>query len=161
MSELETQKVIELFKKYNIQHEIVHHNPTLTSQDSARERGGELKQGVKSLLVKTKDPPTKFVIANLPADCKLDYKKLEQFTGFPKLTLASPSEVLEQTGCELGAVPPFGHKNEVPLVVDFKVFENEMNEFNIGQRTVSAKVPTQELKRLFQELKIRTAHIIQ
>ncbi|MDO8428759.1 MAG: YbaK/EbsC family protein [Candidatus Diapherotrites archaeon] len=161
MSEKETQKVIELFKKYNIQHTLVTHNATLTSQDSARERGGLLSQGVKSMLVKTRDAPVKYLIANIPADKKLDFKKLEQFSGFQNLTMASPAEVLEQTGCELGAVPPLGHKNQLPLAADLKLFENEMNEFNIGQRTVSAKVPTHELKRLFQELNIRQGNITQ
>jgi Ala-tRNA(Pro) deacylase len=159
MSEKETERIIELFKQHNIEHEIIEHGITITSADSARERGSLLKQGVKSLLVKTRKEPVSYVVANLPADKKMDYKKLEHATGLKKLTLANPEEILAQTGCEIGAVPPFGYKNQFQIIVDPTVFDNEVNEFNIGQRTVSAKLKTSELKKLFQLLDVKKTAI--
>ncbi len=47
----------------------VHHEPTYTSEDSARARGEELRVGGKALVMRVDDEPALFV---LPADRKAD-----------------------------------------------------------------------------------------
>jgi len=71
-----------------------------------------------------------------------------------KTRMATPDEVLEKTGCEIGSVPPFGHKEIIKILVDEGVFENQMNAFNIGLRTHSVKIKTEDLERLFFKLEI-------
>ena len=66
--------------------------------------------------------------------------------------MATQEEVLEKTGCELGAVPPFGHKTKVLLLVDKKVYDNKESAFNIGLRTNSVKILTEEMKILFSKV---------
>jgi Ala-tRNA(Pro) deacylase len=66
--------------------------------------------------------------------------------------MATPEEVLEITGCEIGSVPPFGHKTTVPILVDVNVFENTESAFNIGLRTNSVKILTPEMRSLCQDI---------
>jgi Ala-tRNA(Pro) deacylase len=77
-----------------------------------------------------------------------------------EIRMATPDEVVEITGCEVGSVPPFGHKAVLPLLVDRGVYENTESTFNIGLRTNSVRVPTQEMKILFTELGVREGDFV-
>ena len=68
--------------------------------------------------------------------------------------MANPNEVLEKTGCEIGAVPPFGHKEKHQIVVDKGVYDNKESAFNIGLRTNSVKVKTDLMKKVLDSLSV-------
>ena len=74
--------------------------------------------------------------------------------------MATQEEVMEKTGCETGAVPPFGHKNAIPILVDKGVYENQENAFNIGLRTKSVKIKTAEMKVLFGKEKVLEGNFV-
>ena len=150
MSEKETEKVLTAFKTAGADFTLKEHEPVLTSKDAARVRGSLLKQGVKALVIKIKKPE-EFVIVNVPADKRVNLKKVKQILNVNRLTIATPKEALYITGCEVGSVPPLGHKNNLKILVDETVFDNDFNEFNIGQKTVSAKIKTSDLKKVFEK----------
>lgn len=83
----------------------VEHEPTLTSEDSAKARGEELHVGAKALLLKTDSDFRLFV---LPADRKLDSAAVKRKFQAKKMRFASAEELLELTGLVPGSVPPFG-----------------------------------------------------
>ena len=70
------------------------------------------------------------------------------------IRLATPEEVLEKTGCEIGAVPPFGHKTKIPILVDTQIYQNKDSAFNIGLRTHSVKILSEEMKIIFTKLNV-------
>jgi Ala-tRNA(Pro) deacylase len=90
------------------------HPPTATSEESARARGEELGVGAKALVLRTDDVFRLFV---LPADRKLDSKKVKQQLKVKSVRFATPEELHEQTGLVPGAVPPFG-----PPILPFELF---------------------------------------
>src|SRR5580698_1447931 len=94
----------------------VHHQPTRTSEESARARGEELRIGGKALLIKVDADFRLFVLS---ADRKLDSAAIRaQFTA-KKTRFASPEELMELTGLVPGSVPPFGPPTlPFPLYVD-------------------------------------------
>ena len=51
-----------------------------------------------------------------------------------KTRIATNNEVMEKTGCEIGAVPPFLHKEKIQILVDKKIYDNDISTFNIGLR---------------------------
>ena len=69
--------------------------------------------------------------------------------------MATHEEVLRITGCEIGAVPPFGHKEKLTIFVDKEIYTNKENAFNIGLRTHSVQVPTEEMKKVFDILQVQ------
>lgn len=126
------------------------HAPAITSEDASKHRGDAPKQGIKALLFT--DDKNEFIIVNVPADKKVDSKKVAQAMNWSKsaIRMATPEEVMERTGCEIGAVPPFGHRHSLSLLIDTGIYENEESAFNIGLRTISVKIPTKEMKIVFQ-----------
>src|SRR5579862_3630401 len=99
----------------------VHHEPTRTSEESARARGEALRIGGKALLIKV---DTEFRLFVLSADRKLDSGAIRVHFGAKKTRFASPEELLELTRLVPGCVPPFGAPVlAFPLYVDPSVLE--------------------------------------
>ena len=152
MSANEVAKIKEQFAELNIQPTYLEHEPVKTSAEAAAARGFELRQGIKALLFTNGEGA--WVIVDLPADRKVDTKKVADRMRWSKrsMRMATPEEVLEVTGCEIGSVPPFGHKGSIPILVDKGVYENQENGFNIGLLTQSVKVATRDIQTLFAAL---------
>lgn len=149
----EVTRIKTLFFELGIHPTYLEHEAVITSEDAAKTRGFELRQGIKAILF-TNDAGG-WVVANIPADKKVDAKRVAEQLGWSKskIRMATADEVMQKTGCELGAVPPFGHKESLPIVVDVGVYENQVSTFNIGLRTQSVKVNTEEMKKVFEKVK--------
>jgi Ala-tRNA(Pro) deacylase len=124
----------------------VRHEPTRTSEDSARARGEELRVGGKALLIKVDDIFRLFVLS---ADRKLDSAAVKGYFTAKKTRFATPEELAELTGLVPGSVPPFGQPMlPFPLYVDPSVFENERIAFNAGSLTDSIVMQVSDYRRL-------------
>ena len=126
----------------------VHHEPTRTSEESARARGEELRVGGKALLIKV---DAEFRLFVLSAERKLDSAAIRTHFVAKKTRFASPEELLELTGLVPGCVPPFGPPIlPFPLYVDPSVLENERIAFNAGSLTDSIIMNIVDYRRLAQ-----------
>lgn len=155
MGEEEAEKIKQFLSSEGIEANYSDHESVRTSLEAAKLRGFALKEGVKSLLFTAgKD---QWAIVALPADKRVDKRKVAAEMGWrPSMVrLASQEDVLEKTGCEVGGVPPFGHKQKLPILCDIKIFENEVNDFNIGLRTRSLSMKTSDLKKIFDRIGVR------
>jgi len=124
----------------------VHHEPTRTSEESARARGEELRVGGKALLIKV---DAEFRLFVLSADRKLDSAAIRAYFSAKKTRFASPEELMQLTGLVPGSVPPFGHPIlSLPLYVDPSVFENHRIAFNAGSLTDSIIMGIDDYRRL-------------
>lgn len=113
----------------------VHHEPTRTSEESAKARGEELRIGGKALLMKGDEIFRLFV---LPADRKLDSGEIRRELGLKKMRFATPDELLELTGLVPGCVPPFGPPIlPFELCLDAAIPQNPRIAFNAGSLTDS------------------------
>lgn len=79
---------------------------------------------VKSLLFQGKSGDVVLVIAGGPA--RVDTKKVAEVSGITGLRLAKPSVVQEKTGYPVGGVPPVGHRQELPVLVDRQVMNRDV-----------------------------------
>ena len=152
MAQEEVTRIKEFFSELGIHPVYMEHEAVITSEDAAKTRGFELRQGIKAILF-TNDTGG-WVIADIPADKKVDAKRVAEQLGWSKnkIRMATPDEVMQKTGCELGAVPPFGHKESLSIVVDTGVYKNNESTFNIGLRTQSVKVKTIDMKKVFEKV---------
>jgi Ala-tRNA(Pro) deacylase len=122
------------------------HEPTHTSEESARARGEPLKIGAKALVIKTDGVYRLFV---LPADRRVDSQAIKRALGVKKLRFADATELLELTGLVPGSVPPFGPGVlELPLVADPALLENEKIAFNAGSLTTSVIMASADYARV-------------
>ena len=128
-------RIRELLQRNDVAFREVEHAPTLTSEESARARGEDLRIGGKALLMKSGDT---FRLIVLPADRKVDSSAIRQELGIRKMRFASRDELLELTGLVPGCVPPFG-KPVLPfdLFVDAAIRKNDRIAFNAGSLTNS------------------------
>jgi Ala-tRNA(Pro) deacylase len=151
MSLNELEGIKKEFIRLGLHPTYLEHAPVITSEDAERVSGFELKQGIKAILFT--DGKGNWVIADIPGDKKVDQKKVAATLNWTKrdIRMATIEEVLEITGCEVGSVPPFGHKTKVPILVDTAVCENSESAFNIGLRTHTVLIPTEEMKIVFRE----------
>ncbi|MBS3071184.1 YbaK/EbsC family protein [Candidatus Pacearchaeota archaeon] len=151
MGQEEVDRIKNKFFKLNLNPTYLEHEEVITSEDAARTRGFELKQGIKSILFTNGE---EWVVVNVPADKKVDSKKVASKLGWSnnKTRIGNEEEVMIKTGCKIGAVPPFGHNELIKIFVDEKVYDNKISTFNIGLREVSVKIQTEEMKVVFNNL---------
>jgi Ala-tRNA(Pro) deacylase len=124
----------------------LHHEPTLTSEESARVRGEELRNGGKAILLKVDNVFRLFVLS---AARKLDSSKVKQHFGVKRLRFATREELLELTGLEPGSIPPFGSPIfDMELFVDSSITENDRIAFNAGSLTDSIIMNVKDYLRL-------------
>jgi len=126
----------------------VHHEPTRTSEESARARGESLRVGGKALLIKVDEQFRLFVLS---AEKKLDSGAIRRQFDAKRARFATPEELMELTGLAPGSVPPFGTPIlPFPLYVDTSVLENERIAFNAGSLTDSIILAVEDYRRLAQ-----------
>jgi Ala-tRNA(Pro) deacylase len=130
----------------NVRFREVHHQPTRTSEESARARGEDICVGGKALVIKVDDAFRLFVLS---AARKLDSAAIKRHLGAKKTRFATPEELMEQTGLVPGSVPPFGPPIlSFPLFADPSIFENDKIAFNAGSLTDSIVMPVSDYRRL-------------
>jgi prolyl-tRNA editing enzyme YbaK/EbsC (Cys-tRNA(Pro) deacylase) len=142
------QAVRQLLDEAGVSYRVVQHAPTLTSEESARARGEDLRVGGKALLLKT---GTEFRLFVLSAALRLDSAAVKRHFAVDKVRFASAGELLQQTGLVPGSVPPFG-RPVLPfdLFVDPSVLANEVVAFNAGSLTESIILATADYRRVAQ-----------
>jgi len=129
------ERIKALLASHGIQYRAVHHQPTRTSEESARARGEALSIGGKAIVMKVGSGYKLFVLS---AAKKIDSQKIRDYFGEKKLRFATPEELMELTGLVPGAVPPFGRPiTPFELYVDTSITANEKIAFNAGSLTDS------------------------
>ena len=140
-----SEQVERWLREAGVAFEILEHIPVRTSEEAARVRGTRLEQGAKALVVRAGD---RFVHCVLPAHLKADNAALRAIVGTRKLRFATRDELHELTGCEPGAVPPFGNLFGLPVLVDEALSLNDRVVFNAGSNAVSITMRCDDLIRL-------------
>lgn len=126
-------------------HEL-HHEPTRTSQDSARVRGESIEIGGKALLLKLDDDFRLFVLS---AALRVDSQAIRERLRARRSRFATPEELLAMTGLVPGSVPPFGRPIlPFDLYVDRSIARNDRIAFNAGSLTDSIILSTADYLRV-------------
>jgi Ala-tRNA(Pro) deacylase len=111
------------------------HVRVTTSEEAARIRGCPLAMGAKSIVFKADGVFRLFVTS---AALNLRSREIRRHLGVRRTRFATPQELLDLTGLEPGAVPPFGEPIlPLQLYVDPALLENETIAFTPGVHTIS------------------------
>jgi prolyl-tRNA editing enzyme YbaK/EbsC (Cys-tRNA(Pro) deacylase) len=142
------ERIRELLRGHEVDFREMHHEPTRTSEDSARVRGEDLRIGGKALLIKVDEEFRLFVLS---AALRVDSQAIRAHLNARRTRFATPEELAQLTGLVPGAVPPFG-KPILPfaLYVDPSVTENDRIAFNAGSLTDSIFLKTEDYLRITQ-----------
>lgn len=149
------QRILAFFDENGLAYRHVTHPPTVTSEESARARGEELRVGGKALLIKAGDVFRLFVLS---AACQLDTAAIKAHFGVKKTRFATPDELRTLTGLVPGSVPPLGEPIlPLPLYVDHSIAANERIAFNAGSLTDSLVLATADYLRVVRHERFRFA----
>lgn len=133
--------ITQLLDSHNIVYKHIHHWPTLTSEDSARERWEPLEIGAKALVLKWGD---EFFVVIMSAAKQLDSKLLKSQLWY-KTRFATREELYDLTGLVPGSVPPIGRPLfDYDCYIDDSIMSNEKIAFNVWSLTDSLILKTQD-----------------
>ena len=127
-------QIIQLLKSNDIKYQTLEHEATPTCEDSARVRGTSPGQGAKALICYADKKP---ILIVLPCSRKLDPKIFKLLFSVHDLRFATPDEVLQLTGLQIGAIPPLGNLFNLPTYIDQALSAEERIAFNAGDRAKS------------------------
>jgi len=88
---------------------------TATAESSADALGVQMNRIVKSLVFSVRGEP---VVALVPGNRRADMKAVAAALEVKKVRMADPDSVREWTGYAVGAVPPVGHSQRIPVLMD-------------------------------------------
>lgn len=137
----------------------VRHEPTRTSEESAKSRGEEIRIGGKALVIKTGDVFRLFVLS---AASRLDSAAIRDRFGVKNIRFATASELESLTGLVPGSVPPFGEPIlALELFVDESIRANERIAFNAGSLTDSIVMSTADYFRIASPTEFRFSQSVE
>jgi prolyl-tRNA editing enzyme YbaK/EbsC (Cys-tRNA(Pro) deacylase) len=150
MAQTEYDSIVKTLRELNLPFQEFQHEQVRTSAEAAAVRGSKLSEGIKALVVQFKRASTPgkkwFAVIDVPADRKIDWKKAKAVLQASDVALAQEADVVAQTGCIPGGVPPFGHGQKLAIIADPSIFLQEYSEFNAGLKTHSIRIKSSDLK---------------
>ncbi len=142
-------------QQLGIPHRVFRHPGAVTSlEQAAQERGQRPEQVVRSILFRLGE--NEFVMALVAGPTQISWRRLRQYLGRSRVTMASESEVQEQTGYRIGTVSPFGLPHPVRILIDPGVL-------NEGEVSIGSGIPSTGIILLSADLRdgLPTAEIVQ
>jgi len=140
------ERILAYLDENGLTYKSLHHEVTLTSEESARVRGEDISIGGKALLLKYDKSFALFVLSSAK---KLDSNAIKKHFGAKKLRFASKEELMEMTGLVPGSVPPFGRPLlDFDLYLDTSIVENERIAFNAGSLTDSVIMQVEDYLKI-------------
>lgn len=136
-------EIIRLCHKHNFSIDHAKHEPTPTSEDSARVRKTKMEEGIKALILRGKSTKKNFQF-NIPAHLKLDMKAASEIVG-EKCEFEDPAVILERFGIIVGGVPPFGNLLNLDNYFDESLKNEQRAAFNCGFPTESIVMLSKDL----------------
>jgi Cys-tRNA(Pro) deacylase len=144
-----SMEALERFiESQGIQGKIIKLNvPTPTVETAAEAVGTTPDRIVKSLLFLIEEQPTLVIT---PGTDRVDRKKIAQHFGVSRkrVKLADPQTVLEVTGYEVGAVPPFGHLREISVILEERIFRQDFVYAGGGSKEALLEVKPEDIARV-------------
>jgi nondiscriminating aspartyl-tRNA synthetase len=141
-------EIIRLIRQHDLEFNHLTHEATPTSEDSARVRGTQLEEGIKSIILRGKSSKKNYQV-NLPSHLKLDMKAVGELLG-EKCEFEDPAIIQERFGLAIGGVPPFGELMNLETFFDEKIRQLSNVAFNCGLQTESIIMQGEDLIKLTQ-----------
>jgi aspartyl-tRNA synthetase len=138
------EQIIAFLKSNKISYEDYEHRAVSTSEEAASIRNTPLHAGAKALVMVGDGKPLMTVI---PADLKVDIKRIKMQEHIRDLRMATPEEVENFTGTKIGAVPPLGNLFNMPVFMEEHLRDNEYIYFNAGLHTKSIKMKQSDYEK--------------
>jgi Ala-tRNA(Pro) deacylase len=143
-------RLISLLAENGVPHRGIDHAPEGQTDLVSAMRGHDVRLAAKCLvlIVKVGKKTTKFVLAVVPGDRKVDMKAIKQIFSATYAGFASTADAERLSGCVAGTVLPFSFSDDLPVVADSTLFDAADMYFNAGRLDRSVVIGTADYLRL-------------
>ncbi|SDT42807.1 aminoacyl-tRNA deacylase [Actinoplanes derwentensis] len=107
---------VEAVKATGIEYDVIRHGPVNSAAEAAAARGMEIRDLVKTLVVRRADGDFLFVL--VPGDRAVSWPKLRTLLGVNRLSMPDAATAKGATGYERGTITPFGSLRAWPVIAD-------------------------------------------
>lgn len=142
-------KIIRLLESNQVPFRLLpHQEPVYTVAAAAAQRGVNISEMVKSILLRDKD--RHYVMACVTGDSRLDPKAVRAHLGgdWKRLSFATAEEIRAVTGFIQGAIAPLGLPEDVPVVFDKAITKCQRVNISSGDPLAGLELDPQDLIRL-------------
>lgn len=139
-------RLLTLLDQQGIAYRLIDHAPEGRTELVSAMRGNTLSQAAKCiiLMVKLGKKVTKYILAVVPGDARVDLPTVKALMGGTYVTFAS-SEIAERlAGSVTGTILPFSFNPELEVVIDPSLLENEEIYFNAARLDRSMALHTRD-----------------
>ena len=129
--------------EHEVPHTVVVTEPASSAEESARFQGIELRQLLRTIVVRRGENDYLFVL--VPAGRRFDWSKLRSHLGVKRMSLPDAEEARQVTGYERGTITPFGSTNDWPVIADESMLGLNSVAIGGGQRGVNIHISPADL----------------
>lgn len=139
-------QLITFLDQHNAHYRLIDHVPEGRTEIISPIRGNPLSQAAKCiiLMVKVGKKVTKFVLAVVPGDTRVDLNAIKVLLGGTYISFASADIAERLGGSVAGTILPFSFSSELELIVDPSLLENEEIYFNAARLDRSMALKTSD-----------------
>lgn len=153
-------KLIALLDSHGAHYRLIDHAPEGRTEIVSPMRGNALSQAAKCivLMVKQGKKVTKYILAVVPGDARVDLNAIKALMQGTYVAFASQDIAERLAGSVAGTVLPFSFNPELELLVDPSLLENDELYFNAARLDRSMVLKTSDY---FEVARPRTGRIAQ
>src|SRR5712692_3454797 len=139
-------QLIALLDQHGAQYRLIDHAPEGRTEIVSPMRGNALSQAAKCivLMVKIGKKVTKYVLAVVPGDARVDLNAVKALMQGTYIAFSSPDVAERLAGSMTGTVLPFSFNPELELLVDPALLENDEIYFNAARLDRSMVLKTSD-----------------
>ena len=139
-------KLKEFLDKHKIKYVSIRHSTAYTAQEIAASAHVKGRNMAKTVIVKMDG---KIAMAVLPAKYQIDLDSLKKSCNASSVELAREEEFSHLfSGCETGAMPPFGQIYGLPLYADETLKKDDEVAFNACSHTELIQISYKDFEKL-------------
>jgi len=142
-------RLVTLLDEHQAEYRLIDHAPVGQTDLVSALRGHDVREAAKCiiLLVKT-DRKSKFVLAVIPGDARVDLGAVQRLAGGRSVHFAQQHVAETLSGCVAGTILPFASDDRLNLIVDPGVADSETMYFNAGRLNRSVALRTADYLRI-------------
>lgn len=139
-------KLLDLLDKNNAEYNLIEHPPEGRTDIVSPMRGNKISQAAKCiiLMIKVEDKKTKYVLAVVPGNAKIDLDSVKMLFNGTYISFATPEIAEKLAGSVAGTILPFSFSPELELIVDPELLKNNELYFNAARLDRSMALRTSD-----------------
>lgn len=139
-------QLITFLEQHEVPYRLIDHAPEGRTENVSPMRGNKLSQAAKCivLMVKIGKKVTKYILAVVPGDARVDLQAIKTMMQGTYVAFASSDIAERLAGSVAGTILPFSFNSELELVVDPSLLENDEIYFNAARLDRSMALKTSD-----------------